>query len=87
MIDGNVSVKRLHQGQPVLTIGKPLDRAAAAMVLLHGSGSTAQSILSLASELTHPDFAYLAPQAVGNTWYPNSFLAPIASNEPYLYPR
>lgn len=84
MIEGNASVKRLHQGQPVLTIGKPLDRAAAAMVLLHGRGSTAQSTLSLASELAHPDFAYLAPQAVGNTWYPNSFLAPIASNEPYL---
>jgi predicted esterase len=26
----------------------------------------------------------VAPQAAGNTWYPNSFLAPIPSNEPYL---
>lgn len=54
------------------------------MLLLHGRGATAESILSLADELAHPDFAYLAPQAAGNTWYPHSFLAPIASNQPYL---
>jgi predicted esterase len=38
----------------------------------------------LADELAHPDYAYLAPQAAGNTWYPHRFLAPTASNEPYL---
>ncbi len=73
-----------HQGQPVLTAGKPLDSAQAAMVLIHGRGGTAQDILSLTAELPHPDFAYLAPQAAGNTWYPNRFLAPLVSNEPYL---
>jgi predicted esterase len=52
------------------------------MVMLHGRGATAESILSLASELDAPDFAYLAPQAGGNSWWPLSFLAPIASNEP-----
>ena len=36
----------------------------------------------MANELCHPDLAYLAPQAAGNTWYPFSFLAPIADNEP-----
>ena len=73
-----------HQDQPVLTAGKPLDKARVAMVMIHGRGATAESILSLADELAQPDFAYLAPQAAGNTWYPNRFLAPIASNEPYL---
>jgi predicted esterase len=73
-----------HQDQPVLTAGKPLDKAKAAMVMIHGRGATAESMLSLADELAHPDFAYLAPQAAGDTWYPNRFLAPIASNEPYL---
>jgi len=29
-------------------------------------------------------FAYIAPQAAGHTWYPDSFLAPIESNEPCL---
>lgn len=71
-----------HQGQPVLAAGAPLDQARAAMVLVHGRGATAESILTLAEELHRPGFAYLAPQAAGNTWYPYSFLAPIAMNEP-----
>ncbi len=73
-----------HQGQPVLTAGEPLDRAKAAAVMIHGRGADAQSILMLADELCQPEFAYLAPQAEGNTWYPNRFLAPISSNEPWL---
>lgn len=73
-----------HQGQPILRAGAPLDQAKAAMVMVHGRGATAESILTLAAEFDQPAFAYLAPQAAGNTWYPNSFLAPIASNEPGL---
>ncbi len=71
-----------HQGQPVLAAGKPLDEAKAALILVHGRGATAESILTLANELHHPDFVYLAPQAAGNTWYPYSFLAPMNQNEP-----
>jgi predicted esterase len=73
-----------HQTQPVFHAGQPLDRAAAAMVLLHGRGGTAQGILSLAQELAHPGFAYLTPQATGNSWYPISFFAPIERNQPHL---
>lgn len=40
--------------------------------------------MTVGSELQQPGFAYLAPQAAGNTWYPNPFTAPIDSNEPYL---
>jgi phospholipase/carboxylesterase len=71
-----------HQGQPVRTAGVPLDRAHAAMVMVHGRGATAESILTLVPALADKGFAFLAPQAAGNTWYPNSFLAPIPSNEP-----
>jgi phospholipase/carboxylesterase len=73
-----------RHGQPLLTAGEPLDRARAAMLMLHGRGASAADILSFAGELAQPGFAYLAPQAAGNAWYPNSFLAPISSNEPYL---
>jgi predicted esterase len=52
------------------------------MVMVHGRNATAESILSLVQAIDTPGFAYLAPQAAGNTWYPNSFLAPIPSNEP-----
>jgi predicted esterase len=71
-----------HQGQPVRTAGVPLREANAAMVMVHGRGATADSILTLAPALDTPGFAYLAPQAGGNTWYPQTFLAPIQSNEP-----
>lgn len=52
------------------------------MVMVHGRNATAESILSLVQAIDTPGFAYLAPQAAGNTWYPNSFMAPIPSNEP-----
>lgn len=74
----------LHEGQPVLTSGRPLAEAKAAMILIHGRGATAESILGLAAELPHPQFAYLAPQAARYTWYPYSFLSPIELNEPWL---
>lgn len=73
-----------HQGQPILTVGAPLNQAKAAMILIHGRGASARSILELTLEFDQPGFAYLAPEANGNVWYPNRFLAPIASNEPYL---
>jgi phospholipase/carboxylesterase len=73
-----------HQGQPLMTAGDALDRATAAMVMMHGRGASAEDILDLARELKQAGFAYLAPQAAQHSWYPNSFLAPIPSNEPGL---
>ncbi len=84
MAEQSDQITGAHQGQPLLTAGEPLDRARAAMLMLHGRGATAADILSFAGELAQPGFAFLAPQAAGNAWYPNSFLAPIASNEPDL---
>lgn len=71
-----------HQGQPVRRAGAARGAAAAAMIMVHGRGATAESILTLADVLHRPQFTYLAPQASGNTWYPQSFMAPIAANEP-----
>jgi phospholipase/carboxylesterase len=68
----------------VLVAGAALERAKAAMVLLHGRGGRAEDILGLAEALAVPEIAYLAPQAPGNTWYPLSFLAPLEQNEPSL---
>jgi predicted esterase len=73
-----------HQGQPILQTGKPLADAKAAMILIHGRGADAESILELSTVLPHPDLAYLAPQASDNTWYPYSFLSPMTQNEPGL---
>jgi len=71
-------------GQRVLQAGEPLTAARAAMVLLHGRGASAEDIMTLAAEVERPGWAYLAPQASGNAWYPNPFTAPLESNEPYL---
>lgn len=73
-----------HANQPIRTAGASLDRANAAVVMLHGRGATADGILALADEFAQPDLAYLAPQAAGSTWYPYSFLAPLPRNEPWL---
>jgi phospholipase/carboxylesterase len=74
----------LHQGQPVLAAGGPLDRAKAAMIMVHGRGASAANILGLSQDLDRPGFAYIAPQAAGSAWYPYPFMQPIAQNEPWL---
>ena len=55
-----------HENQPILRAGRPLAEAQAALILVHGRGATAASILELADYLPHPAVAYLAPQAAGN---------------------
>lgn len=73
-----------HASQPVRHVGAPLAEARGAVVLLHGRGGSAEDILSLAQPLYSEGLAYLAPQAAGHSWYPNSFLAPREANEPWL---
>src|SRR2546423_6563901 len=73
-----------HAGQPTLGAGPAPEEATATLVLLHGRGGSAEDILSLYAGLGLPSLAALAPQATGNTWYPNSFLAPPQANQPYL---
>lgn len=71
-----------HGAERVAHLGAPLGEARAAMILVHGRGASAESILDLARVLLQPGYAFLAPQAHGNQWYPNRFMAPIPSNEP-----
>lgn len=68
----------------MLTLGPPPAQARLGAILVHGRGASADDILGLAHELAIPDIAYLAPQAAGHSWYPYSFLAPLAQNEPGL---
>ena len=73
-----------HANQPVLHTGAPLESARGVVVMIHGRGASAESILSLFPELSVDGLAAVAPQAAGGTWYPQSFLAPLAMNQPYL---
>lgn len=71
----------MHQIQ-ILKAGKT--NAGKALILLHGRGASAQDIVSLTTHLNVDDFAFYAPQATGNSWYPHSFLAKPEENEPWL---
>lgn len=73
-----------HAGGGLSQAGAPLARARFAVVMLHGRGGSASDILGLADHLGIPDIAYLAPEAAGHSWWPQSFLAPLAVNEPGL---
>ena len=80
----NNKINGPHQGQELLTAGKALHEARAAMILIHGRGASAYDILELSVLLPHPAITYLAPQAANSTWYPYSFLSPMDQNEPGL---
>lgn len=73
-----------HGGLPVIKAGVAPEMATAALVLLHGRGASADNMLNLFDLLQIDQLAAVAPQAAQNTWYPQSFLAPIESNQPYL---
>ncbi len=73
-----------HGQGRVATSGPPLHRARSAMILLHGRGGGPEDMLGLADHLALPDIACLAPAAAGRSWWPQSFLAPLAENEPGL---
>lgn len=68
----------------IITAGKPVTAASKALIMLHGRGASAEDILLLAKWFPVDDYALLAPQATNHTWYPQSFLAPPAENEPWL---
>lgn len=73
-----------HANQSLATAGMPLASANAAVVLVHGRGAGAASMLQLGAAIGVPGLAWLAPQAAGGTWYPQRFNAPITANEPWL---
>jgi len=73
-----------HGEMPVLQAGNDVADARLALVMLHGRGAGAEDMLGLAREIGVADIAYLAPQAADYTWYPNRFMAPMPSNEPWL---
>ena len=73
----------MHQKKIIIT-GKKISEAKKVLIMLHGRGGTAEDILALASHLNVKDYALLAPQATNNSWYPLSFLAASAENEPWL---
>ena len=73
-----------HENQQIIFEGAEINSAKSAIILIHGRGATAESILTLTNEFKNDNYIYAAPQANGNTWYPYSFLSPVEANEPGL---
>jgi phospholipase/carboxylesterase len=72
----------IHEDQKVVKAGKDLADADKAVIMVHGRGATAESVIRLSEKL--PEASYLAPQAENRTWYPKSFLRPREENQPHL---
>jgi len=73
-----------HGGQPVVAEGVPLETSRAVMIMVHGRSAGPRNILDLVPRLDRKGFTYLAPTAANKTWYPYSFMADTAKNEPGL---
>ena len=73
-----------HAGGRVATGGASFARARLAVIAAHGRGGSPEDMLSLGEHAGVPDIAWLAPEAGGRSWWPQSFLAPIEANEPGL---
>ncbi|MBZ0182118.1 MAG: dienelactone hydrolase family protein [Melioribacteraceae bacterium] len=71
-----------HKGERILYSGSDLESAKRAMILIHGRGATAESILSLSNEFNLEDTIFVAPQARDFAWYPYRFIEARAKNEP-----
>lgn len=73
-----------HANQPAVFAGAPIDDADAVLIMVHGRNAAPKNILELIERFQRPRIACVAPAAAGGTWYPNSFMAARASNEPGL---
>ena len=72
----------IHENWKVVSQGDRIEDTDRAVIMIHGRGATAESIIQLSDKL--PEAAYLAPQAENREWYPNSFLEPREENQPHL---
>lgn len=70
--------------QEIIKESGNIDSPTKALILLHGRGGSAEDMISLTKHLNVKDYWVLAPQATNHTWYPQSFLANISENEPWL---
>jgi predicted esterase len=74
-----------HLAQPIIELGAPLDRAHVAVVLVHGRAQTPEFMRShVVDGLRRDDVAFWLPHAAGDSWYPESLLAPLEDNHPWL---
>lgn len=79
-----MSSPRFDLDRLALRRGGPPAEAERVVVAVHGRGADAADILGLAGALPTTGTTWLAPEAAARTWYPYSFMAPLAANQPSL---
>ena len=75
-----------HARGATVTAGVAPEEAALTVVLIHGRGASARSILSIAPEIAPENaaLAWIAPEAAGQTWEPDAVLERMERNQPWL---
>lgn len=71
-----------HLGNKILFAGNDFSKASKALIMIHGRGSNAESILSLSQEIPNEDVIFIAPEANEFRWYPYRFIDKRENNEP-----
>jgi phospholipase/carboxylesterase len=64
--------------------GPTPERGRKVLVMVHGRGASAASMLSMQEHLEVEGLSLMLPQATNNTWYPYSFMMPRDQNQPWL---
>ncbi|MFA0963501.1 alpha/beta hydrolase [Roseivirga sp. BDSF3-8] len=70
--------------EPVATAGVPLKEAKKVCVMVHGRGDSASRFIRMHESLQVDEMAFVAPQAIAHSWYPQPFTAPLSRNQPQL---
>lgn len=76
-----------HDARPDVQMGVSASDAQMALVLIHGRGAPAPTMIPLAEALLDGVDAAVTvrlPSADGDVWYPDRFTAPTARNQPFL---
>ncbi len=73
-----------HLGMEALHIESVSGEADAAVVLVHGRGGSPEGMADFARAVERRGTVWIAPRAAAGSWYPQSFLAPIDANQPWL---
>lgn len=75
----------LHLFENTVYAGADLKKSTRAMIFVHGRGDASDKMILLSKEIVNdPGMALVFPKATNNTWYPKSFMAPTAENQPWL---
>ena len=73
-----------HLMHEPLWYGTPPEDAALVVYAVHGRGQSPAFMAQVADRVDMPEVAWVLPAAHNQSWYPESFLAPIKENQPAL---